>query len=312
MPILSLLPKDAAGRLLAVLLLLLSSCVSSPDPVVEDEFDYESLGPATREGHSIGKYLADLSTSMSAWMEKTMNASTSQDREKQSLLEINIRERVRNRQEEIQLELETGPTQNRITAAAALGFSSDPAMLSPLLAALDDPNEKVVGNAILGLTMLNSPDTPMERIGELVRHSANPKTRWSAANCVRSLVEAGADGSAVLDSVRAGLTDLEEPMVRSQCALTIALTGDAESIPALDLLLYDPVPLVSRSAAKALSYLGRTLDTAKGDTARALVGALTEGDRELSLRVHPSLTRLSHRDFGMDEEAWTEWALRLP
>lgn len=301
-----------ALRLALLLLALLGACSSTPNEDPEEPLEFRTFGPDSRTEHSIGKYLADLSTSMNAWMEKTLNASTTQESQKQELLEINIRERVHIRQAEILAELEMGPTQNRVIAAAAIGFSNDLATLSPLLAALDDPNDKVVSNALLGLTMLDSPDTPLRRIGELIRFGADPKTRWSAANCARTLIQAGADGAPILDQIRAGLTDVEEPMVRSQCALAIALLGDVDSIDALGVLLFDSVPLVSRSAAEGLAYLGQTQDTHKGEAARTLIQALTEGERELRLRIHPSLVRLSRRDYGLDEEEWTKWGAKLP
>ena len=305
----------SAGRALGLALCaLFAGCAtdgSTAEPVTDEE-TFEALGPSTRSDDAIGKYLTDLSTSMNAWMQKTMNAATEQERNKQSLLEINIRERVRNRKDEILVQLEAGPAKNRIIAAAALGFSDDPSVLSPLLAALDDRNPKVVSNALLGLTVLNSPETPLAPVAELLKYGEDPKTRWSAANCARSLIEAGADGDPVLEAARGGLADVEEPMVRSQCALILARLEDEESIDALTLLLYDETPLVSVTAGRSLAYIGRRVDTAKGDAARSLVTALTEGDRELRLRIHPSLVELSRRDYELDIEEWTRWVSRLP
>lgn len=301
---------------LAAFTLSVSLCGCATDGAgsseVTDAETFEALGPSTRSDDSIGKYLADLSTSMNAWMQKTMNAANEKERNKQSLLEINIRERVRNREDEILSQLETGPAKNRVIAAAALGFSDDPSVLSPLLAALDDRNPKVVSNALLGLTVLNSPETPLAPVAELLKYGEDPKTRWSAANCARSLIEAGAEGKPVLEAARGGLADVEEPMVRSQCALILARLEDAQSIDALTLLLYDETPLVSVTAGRSLAYIGRRVDTAKGDAARALVTALSEGDRELRLRIHPSLVELSRRDYELDIEEWTRWVSRLP
>ena len=95
-------------------------------------------------------------------------------------------------------------------------------------------------------------------------------------------------------------------------ALILARLKDVDSIDALALLLYDETPIVSVSAAKSLAYLGREVDTAKGDAARALVTAMAEGDRQLRLRVHPSLVELSHRNFELDIEEWQDWVARLP
>jgi hypothetical protein len=308
-------PSSPAPRLILCLILGLGASCATTDSDTESggpDESYRPLGPASRAEDSIGKYLADLSTSITAWNEKTLTASTQQERRKQSLLEINIRERVRNRFGEILTQLETGPVRNRIIAAGALGFSSDPSVVSPLLAALDDPNEKVVGNALMALGVLSRPETPLSKIGELLRYSVNSKTRWSAADCALSLIIAGADGAGVLDAARAGITDAEEPMVRTQSALILALSGDTDSIDALGNLLYDEIPLVSKSAAQALAYLGKKHEQHEGRVARALYRALADGDRDLRLRVHPSLVQLSPRDYGLDVEEWERWVRKLP
>jgi len=306
-------PTSSAVRRLAPTLLLfplLGACSTTPED--EGPIEVRQFGPDTRTEASIGKYLADLSNAMTAWMNITLDASNERERSTKWGLETNLRESVRLRQGEILAELEAGPPQNRVIAAAALGFSEDPAVLSPLLAALDDRDPKVVSNALLGLTLLASPETPLPRIGELLRHGEDSKLRWSAANCSRTLIQAGADGSVILDDLRAGLTDLEEPVVRSQCALSLALLEDLDSIEALGGAVYDAVPLVSRAAAQGLVHLGRTVDTCKGEVARILVGALLDGDRELRVRVHRSLRELSGHDYGLDEEEWVKWSERLP
>lgn len=295
-------------------LLLTLGCATTSGDAELDPGDetYRPMGPASRMDDSVGKYLADLSTSINAWMDKTLTASTQQETRKQALLETNIRERVRNRQDEILGELETGPDRNRVIAAGALGFSNDPAMVSPLLASLDDPNEKVVGNALMSLGVLCRPETPLYKVGEILRYSANPHNRWSAADCGLSLVAAGAQHDGIVEPARAGLTDAEEPMVRALSAKILALTGDTESIDALGNLLYDEIPLVSRSASQALAFIGSRNEHHQGKAARALVRALAEGDRDLRLRIHPSLTQLSQRDYGLDVEEWERWVAKLP
>jgi hypothetical protein len=298
---------------LSVLLCLLASCATTPEETedVEDE-TFRPLGPATRMEDTIGKYLGDLSISITAWNEKTLVASTKNEVNKTSLLEINIRERVHNRHTEILGQLLTGPDRNRIIAAAALGFSSDPSDLSPLLAALEDPNKLVVANAMLGLGTLSLPETPLYRIGDLMRFSPNPKTRWSAAHCILTLVAAGAESNGAIEPAVAGLTDAEEPMVRAQSALILGVIGHTDSIEPLGNLLFDEVPIVSVSAAKALAYLGTQNEKESADAARALYRAFASGDSPLSLRVHPSLVRLSNRDYGDDMKDWAKWIKKLP
>lgn len=287
-----------------------TSSDSEIDPATDET--YRPLGPASRMDDSIGKYLADLSTSINAWMEKTLTASTQQERRKQVLLETNIRERVRNRYDEILSQLETGPERNRVIAAGALGFSDEPSAVSPLLASLEDPNPKIVGNALMSLGVLGQPETPLHEIGQLLRYSPNAKTRWSAADCAVSLIVVGADTGGILEPARAGLTDAEEPIVRALSAQILALVGDTDSIDALGSLLYDEIPLVSRAAAKALAYLGDKHERSKSKATRALFRALADGERELQLRVLPPLTRLSDRNYELDIEEWERWVKTLP
>lgn len=299
---------------LALLALGSASCATTDDSKLDPSQDetYRPLGPGSRENDSIGKYLTDLSTSIRAWNEKTLTASTTDEIRKHSLLEINIRERVAMRHAGILGELENGPTSNRIIAAAALGFSGDPADVSPLLVALDDPVEKVVSNALLGLSNLESPETPMHHIGELMRYSTDSRTRWSAADCAVTLIAAGADPDGIVEAARAGLTDAEEPMVRTQSALIVGLIGDTTSIDALGNLLFDEIPIVARSAAKSLAFLGRNHKEFEGPAARALFRAMAEGDRTLRMIVYPSLVNLSQRDYDLDVEQWERWVKKLP
>ena len=301
--------------LFAFLLFGFGSCASTAsdkeiDPAEDETF--RPLGPASRINDSMGKYLADLSSSIKAWNEKTLTAATTQERTKQSLLEINISERVHLRHAEILGELENGPERNRIIAAAALGFSGDSSDLSPLLAALDDRNPLVVSNALLGLGTLASPETPLHRVGELMRYSLHPKTRWSAADCALSLIASGANSDGILEPARAGLTDAEEPMVRAQSALILCLIADTDSIEALGNLLFDEVPIVSVSAAKSLAYIGTENPQFAAPAARALYRGMVEGERNLQLRVHPSMVKLSQKDYGLQLDEWAKWISKLP
>jgi len=308
------LPRRPRAVVLGATLLLLAGCSSSSDKLNADNVDegYNPIGPASRAEDRIGKYLGDLSTSINAWNAMTLNAATKEEARKQNLLEVNIRERVNNRFPEILTELETGPDRNRVIAAAAVGFSRDPAALSPLIAALDDTNEQVISNALLGLGMFASPETPLGKVGDLLRYSTDSKTRWSAADCALSLVAAGASTEGIIEPARAGLTDAEEPMVIAQCALLLAMAGDTDSIDALGDLLFDELPIVSTSAARALAWLGNHHDEYEGPAARALFAAMEAGDRRLQERVRPELIRLSSRDYEYKVDEWEEWVERLP
>ena len=71
---------------LALVLPLIAGCATTTTEneidITEDE-TFRPLGPASRDDHTIGKYLSDLSISIRAWNEKTLTASTTQERRKQ-------------------------------------------------------------------------------------------------------------------------------------------------------------------------------------------------------------------------------------
>lgn len=304
----------------ALLALLGGACSTVPDKPglagaaqpAEEEAPYVPLAQRSPdEERSVGKYLAELDAAIRAWMDKTWNASTREDRQKQDKLELYLEGEARRGQTELLVQLESGPLKNRIIAATALGFTRDPAVLSPLLGALEDPSSHVVQNALIGLSLLLSPDTPLERVAELMHPDREPELRGSAAYCARCLVEVGACGAGVLETARAGVVD-SDPIVRSQSALILALLLDPDAILPLSMLLGDDVELVVAAAARSLAYVGREMPERKGDSARALTAALTEADKPLRTVLLRNLVALSEKNYGNDDEAWQAWSHRLP
>ena len=302
-------PRSVTARLLPAL--LLAGCASTAEQDVPPPEVARPVSDRPLPDAELGKYLADLSNSITAWVQKTWSASTAEDERKQDLLELSIMERAHRRKADLVRELETGPVQNRIVAAAALGFTRDPAALSPLLAALHDPSDKVRNNALLGLTMLESTDTPPGEISEILATAPDSRLRWSAAYCLRTLAEAGVDDQAMRRAGRLALDDAE-PMVRAQAALLLAQLGDAESLQEMAALLYDPFPLVAAAATRGIATIGRRDPEQKGRAVRALVQAMDEGDRELRSRILPDLVQLSGHNYELDVARWKEWAAKLP
>lgn len=305
-------PHRAQLALTLGLLLGLGACASS-----SSKKDLPESQPATPIGSTplpdseLGKFLMDLSNSIGEWTRMTLSATSGEDARKQDLLGSWIREQALRRKGELLRELETGPPSNRTVAAAALGFTRSPEVLPALLAALHDREDRVRNNALLGLTLLQSPDTPAGPICELLASEPDPKLRWSAAYCLRSLAEIGVDQPCMLRSGRLALSD-SEPMVRCQAALLLGHLGDVESIPQVAALLYDGYPLVAAAASRTIAGLGKRHDEHKGHAARALVQAMEEGDRERRTRILPDLVALSGHNFALDLGLWKEWASRLP
>jgi HEAT repeat protein len=227
------------------------------------------------------------------------------------MLEDNLSRVTHQRRAEIIEQLESGPLNNRVVAASALGFTRDLEAQSPLIAALDDAYPEVVGNALLGLMLLGRSDTPLEPICRLMQSSPDESVRRNAAQCMGSLVQAGARSDCVLGAARQGLSDVE-PGVRSQSALLLATLLDPESIPPLCDLLYDEVPLVVAAAARAVAYFGGQSPKDKGTAARALARAYEEGKGPMRPHYRRALVELAGIDYGVEPEKWTEWGNRLP
>ena len=307
----TLLPhtRRRAGTLL-LLALVAAGCSSTGkrrEPLIEDLGPQVFPNPAPEP---IGKFLADLDTSIRDWTTLTHTARTSEERRMARLLELDLNRRAYPRRDELVEQLETGPPYNRVRAATALGFTRAVEAQSPLLAALEDPDPDVVHNALLGLALLERPDTPLERIAELAARDADPHTRGNAAYALRSIVQAGGRSEVVLPAARLGLAD-PEPLVRVQSALTLGVLGDEASLQRLADLAHDPTPLVRQASLRAIVLIGEEARGGKGPAARALTAMLAAPGKDEAL-VRRSLIELAGIDYGKDLEPWVEWANRLP
>ncbi len=259
----------------------------------------------------LGKFLADMAASIQAWSQKTWSSSNTSDFRKQNLLEHHITQMARERKEDLLYVLEAGPQHSRVIAAAALGFTRDQDVLSPLLDALDDPDPRLVGNTLLGLTILEHPDTPTEGIASILQHDPDPELRWAAAYCARTLVERGIRSDQLTGAARSALHD-NEPVVRAQCCLLLGLVGDDESFAAIEGLIQSEVPLVSAAAIRGVGALGENSVKLKGACARALTNHLQAENSAMRKRVRNSLVLLAERDYGDNVQMWRRWSSRLP
>jgi hypothetical protein len=295
-------------------LLLLPACRTNPSQGPtngKDPKPIADLVERSKVAEPIGKLLADLDLEIRAWTRLKMTAATAEDRTKASGLERVISTTAHARRNELIDQLQTGPLDNRIVAASALGFTHDPEALSPLVACLEDRNPEVVGNALLGLMILGNTQVPLERICDLLRADPDPWVRTNAAQCLSNLVSAGAQSNCVLASARLGLSDTE-PVVRSHSALLLGTLLDSESLQGLMDLVRDPVPLVSSAAVHALVWIGRHEPRSKGRVARSLATALESARGQLRGQLLRGLNELSGVSYGEESKAWIEWAARLP
>lgn len=315
-------PTSPLAAALLVLLTALSGCSSPPElsPAAEAADQTKSSAPeqpiaalveATRTPEPIGKLLATLDQEITAWNNLFLMSQTETDRAKARNLEKSIMTTTYNRRGEIIEQLESGPMNNRIVAAAALGFTRDPAVLSPLLAALDDTEPQVVSSALLSLWLLEQADTPLDRITALLTSGDTEEVRTNAALCLSTLVKKGARSDSLLPALRIGLLD-RAPTVRAHCALTLAELGDSNSFQAIADMMMDPTVLVAAAGARAASFLASQDNKLRGKAARAMVGAWIRAEEPAKSSIFRSLVELSGTNYGTDEEEWSKWATRLP
>ena len=288
----------------------LGACQSAP----EGEPESAELGnyqPIQKDDAPIGMLLADIDRQVSTWGQLTLTARSEEDRIKARGLELNLARITKPRVAELIEQLETGAPLNRTRAAAALGFSQDSAAQAPLLAALFDPLDAVISNALISLGTLQRADTPLERICELAGTHPDAQLRSNACRALVWIVNAGGSGECVLSTARLGLAD-PEPAVRAQAALLAGMQHDGDSVRELSDLLYDEHPLVSRASASALVAIANHRDSARGAASRALVAALDQIGEARRPIVRASLVQIREADLGDDTKAWVEWARNMP
>lgn len=310
-----------SSAVLPVLALLAAACATVEKSPAEEAADAtKSTAPerpiaeiveATRKPESIGALLGSIDREITAWNNLFLASVTETDRAKTRTLEKSIMTKTHNRRQEIVEQLESGPVTNRIVAAAALGFTRDATVQSPLLAALDDTEPEVVASALLGLWLLEREDTPLDRISAHLTNGDTDDIRTNAALCLTTLVKKGARGDSALPALRIGLID-RATTVRAQCALGLAELGDSESFQAIADLLADDTTLAVASAARALAFLGTKDGKLRGKAARALVTAWIRAEDPAKSSIYRSMIELSGTNYGSNEEEWSKWATRLP
>lgn len=260
----------------------------------------------------MGLVISKLDNSLRQWSSLAATGDKDKDGRRGLAIQEELRHRSRKYYWMLVKQLETGPVRNRMVCAMALGFTNNPDALSVLVAALEDRDERVEINALIGLSVLASKDTPLSVLTYRMKEHENPQARAMASSAVVYCLQAGAVGENVKDAARLGLID-PEPVVRTRSALILAEIDDGESIETLSGLLYDEMPLVRRAARQSLTHLGMTDDHFRGDAARALATALIKADNdadETSLILY--LRKLSRINHGDDAQEWMSWADQMP
>jgi len=287
---------------------LLLGC-SSTEKADDGSEPYYGALTTEREQETLGFYMTELDARLRAWSRYKLTARNDRDLRTRSLLENELREKTAERFDELLVELASGPRPNRTIAAMALGFSKNDEALGGLVSALSDRDDGVVANALIGLGLLASPETPLAQVCFLLGSDPDGYTRTNAAYCVQRITEVGGRDDCILEECRFALSDTE-PGVRAQCAATLGRIAEKEDADLLRGLLEDEEPLVIAAAVTALAELSLRFPEIQGIIGRHLVDSVERIDRTLRGTVFRQLHRLSGEDLGQDLAAWRDWAYR--
>lgn len=310
-------PRFVAALTLALATGFTASCASTPESVTGTPIS--SAEPITKDrsdNRATGLALAEFDRSIRAWNTLALTGNRAKDSARMGYLEESITHQAKFKMDTLIEQLESGPLVNRRIAAAALGFSDKDDALSPLLNALEDPDDQVVANALLGLSILGNPKTPIGGISRLFAdRSQSVEVRNNAGRTLRATSPNSLDESSrnlVIEAARTAIGD-EEPSVVVHAVLLLAELQDSASLKRIALRLDDPSPLVGCAASRALAYIGSIDDRSKGPATRALVASLKRVDaRSVRPSVYKDLQNLSQVNYGDDLDAWIRYAANLP
>lgn len=267
---------------------------------------------AIREQSSVGTYMTTIDRSIQQWNHSFLTGNQDRDRRTLNRLDDAIRTRSIKLFDMLVEQLESGPPYNRRVAATALGFTRSDRALTPLLNALSDPDPLVINNALVGLSVLGDPTTPLQGILHLMRFGSTEEIRGQASLALSECLEAGSPSiPEVVTAARSGLND-DAAYVRTKSALILAFERDVDSIGDLALQLYgDELDSASMAASRAIAFIGQNEIHSQGICARALTASLGRVNDAVTGAVLRDLQRLSGRNYPTHAE-WVQWAHRLP
>lgn len=254
----------------------------------------------------LGVYISKLDDLLRQWNDAMLRPETPSIRSRRRGLELEIMKRVKQRFPELKAELEASPSiRNREILAAAIGFLREPEALNPLLGALHDPVPEVRAKALLGLSRLVDPNTPVDLVASFLAPDSTDSEKTNAALALYKLGAAGVDLTPVLPEIRLELTN-PNPAVRVHCAAAVGEVRDRESIQRLVVMLRDERQLVAAAAANALGKIGDLR------TSGALIEALSAPDFAVRDEARGALKRMNDGiDLGSEPGPWTRWREKL-
>jgi HEAT repeat protein len=108
------------------------------------------------------------------------------------------------------------------------------------------------------------------------------------------------DADFVMPFVLPALKD-KEPKVRNHAVSITRRLKDLSALQALIELMEDRYELIRANAARSLGELGDK------EACGALISQIENTNELVQMCCHESLVKLTDKDYGLDQEKWTEW-----
>ncbi|HEX9795221.1 MAG TPA: HEAT repeat domain-containing protein [Planctomycetota bacterium] len=295
----------AARTLAGAGLAVLSACSSAGGDAADGELGGYRLEPfqpgLAREDLTTGQMIFECERHLRAWQQ-----ALAAPRNKENLETVDFLERATTalvHRERLRLEAQaiSGPPRNRAVASAALGFSRNPNSLSAIANNLSDSDPTVRANALLGVGIMASPDTPLEPIYAAVMDATSPDmVLRNAAYAGYRLASAGhEDTGGTLTAIFAPLLSHPEGPVRAQAASGLGLMRSTSMLPRLNTLATgDQDSMVRTAAVFALGEIGSAAST------KILIEALQDTNRLVAGTARGSLTKIHGKDLGSSPADW--------
>jgi hypothetical protein len=186
-------------------------------------------------------------------------------------------------------------------AAFALGFSENRAVIGPLVAVTQHPNETVRGNAICALGNLGFSDVPAEPFLRLMKDPL-PQIRQAALFGL-ALLPLDKEPREFQAPVQACLTDYDWS-VRNEALIVLRKMKRVDSVQViLDGPLTDREPQVRASAALAIGAIGREAREATP----FLIELLKDENHVVVDGAWTALNRIHDRDFDRSYATWRDF-----
>ena len=288
---------------LLTLLATLAACEtptgsSNSDPLTDPQM--VPYGPTNPVRPELGAVIVGCERHLRTWQELMVAPQNETNRHS---LEVSARALtilVKRERAYLEEQAVSGPDVNRGIASAALGFLKEESVLPLILNNVTVENPGVTSNALLGLGILASPQTPLAPLQAILRSTElEPGLAQNAAWVTLRLAQvSGPDAEDTLVSMLLQLIEHTNAAVRAQATVGLGLVQASHAVTDLNSLLEDGSPSVRIAAAFALGEIGSVHGT------HGLVLALSDEDALVAGTAHGSLVKIHGTDFGPNPADW--------